>query len=369
MVLGIRSSHVIALAIVAGVAGWMYNGKVIVGGQADASTNTASPAERMAKASEKPFRVRVAEFSATDRSARLEIRGRTQADLRVSVRAETSGIIVARPAEEGDRVEIGDLLCVLDGGAREARLLQAKAQLAQAELENNAASTLSKKGFSSRTKLRSSQAALDAAKAVVAEAKLELSRTEIRAPIGGVIHEPHAETGDMLTIGGVCATILKADPMLMTGQVSERSIASLTIGMEADVELVTGERITGRIRYIAPAADEKTRTFRIDIEVDNADDKLRDGVTATAFVTLPATKAHQFSPSALVLNDNGSVGVHAVDGENIVRFLPVTILGTDAEGVWVAGLPDTLSVIVVGQDYVVAGQKVEPVVASAEMQQ
>ena len=62
----------------------------------------------------------------------------------------------------------------------------------------------------------------------------------------------------MLAIGGTCATILDSDPMLMTGQVSERDVGALQTGMQAKVSLVTGEEIAGTIRYIAPTADEKT---------------------------------------------------------------------------------------------------------------
>jgi len=366
MVLGIRSSHVIALAIIAGVAGWMYNGQVVVGGVADANTAGASPAERNALASEKPFRLRVTKLIARDRHATLEMRGRTRADLRVAVRAETAGKIIQRPVAEGAVVKPGDLLCVIERGARDAHLLRAEAQLAQADLAHSAASQLSKKGFSSRTTLRSSKAALDAAKALVAEAELDIARTEIRAPIGGVVNEPFAEVGDMLAIGGVCATILDADPMLMTGQVSERDIHALKTGMSATVTLVTGEEITGAIRYIAPAADEQTRTFRVDVEMDNGTGTLRDGVTATAVIPLPSTRAHLVTPSLLVLRDDGTVGVRAVDGDSKVVFHPIKIIGGSRDGVWISGLPNELDVITVGQDYVVAGQKVEAVFVSAE---
>ena len=366
MVMGIRTSHVIALAIVAGVAGWMYNGDVVIGGRADAGTNSGSAGAQNDADETKPFRVRVVNLIARDRQAELEVRGRTRADLRVPVRAETSGKIITRPVEEGMRVSAGDILCVIERGARDAHLLRAQAQFAQAELEHSAASKLSKKGFSSRTTLRSSKAALDAAKAMVAEAELDIQRTEIRAPIDGVIHEPYAEVGDMLSVGGVCATILDADPMLMTGQVSERDIATLKNGMFAKVALVTGEEISGQIRYIAPAADERTRTFRVDIVMDNGSDTLRDGVTATATIPLPATKAHLVSPSFLVLRDDGKVGVRAVGADNRVEFHPVKILGAEREGVWVSDLPSELRVITVGQDYVVVGQNVEPVVVAAE---
>ncbi|MCW2307444.1 efflux RND transporter periplasmic adaptor subunit [Rhodobium gokarnense] len=363
---GIRSSHILALAIIGGVAAWMYTGDVVIGGVSDSGVEATSPAERNAEAAEKPFRVGVTEITAADRRVTLEIRGRTRADLRVEVRAETAGQVEERPVTEGQRVAAGDVLCKLENGTREARLLQAEAQLAQAELSHTAADTLSQKGYSARTTLRAARAALDAARAAVAEAKLEIERTTIRAPIAGVIHEPYAEVGDMLAIGGTCATILDADPMLMTGQVSERDVGALKTGMTAKVSLVTGEEITGTIRYIAPAADEKTRTFRVDIEMANDDGALRDGVTALAEVQLEPTRAHLISPSILTLADDGTVGVRVIEDGNTVAFLPVRILGSGTEGVWVGGLPETVPVITVGQDYVRAGAKVEPVFETAE---
>ena len=158
---GIRSSHILAIAIIGGVAGWMYTGDVVIGGVSDSGVEAASPAERNAEAAEKPFRVGVTEIKAADRQVTLEIRGRTRADLRVEVRAETAGQIEERPVTEGDHVAAGDILCKLENGTREARLLQAEAQLAQAELSHTASDTLSKKGYSARTTLRAAKAALD----------------------------------------------------------------------------------------------------------------------------------------------------------------------------------------------------------------
>lgn len=72
------------------------------------------------------------------------------------------------------------------------------------------------------------------------------------------------------------------------------------------------------------------------------------------------------SSGILTLNDAGEIGVRVLDDGDKVRFVPVTILGGDDKGVWLAGLPDKVRVIVAGQDYVVEGQTVEPVPAEAE---
>lgn len=114
------------------------------------------------------------------------------------------------------------------------------------------------------------------------------------------------------------------------------------------------------------AADAATRTFRIEASLANPDGALRDGVTSVLDIPLPASRAHLLPGSALVLRDDGNVGVRAVDAGNKVVFHPVKIVADAPDGVWVAGLPDTLDLIVRGQDYVVEGASVEPVMETAE---
>lgn len=78
-------------------------------------------------------------------------------------------------------------------------------------------------------------------------------------------------------------------------------------------------------------------------------------------IPLPAVRAHKPSPGVLTLDDSGRVGVRTVEANNKVRFVPVTIIGQDADGLWVGGLPERATVITVGQEFVVDGQTVEPV--------
>lgn len=364
----IRFSYLLAVWMTAVVAGWMATGDTVIGGRADAEGGVEPPAQRN-NVADKPFLVRVRDVAASERRATLEIRGRTEADAKVEVRAETTGQVAERLVSEGSRVAAGDRLCRLDAGAREAKLLESQARLEQARLDFSAASQLKDKGFAAKTRVAALKAALDAATAGVEEARIELDRTEIRAPIDGIVASPMAEVGSMLAAGQTCATVVNSDPLLAIGQVSERDIARIEPGMTAAVSLVTGETVEGRIRYISPVADPETRTFRVETEIDNPDGKLRDGVTALARIELEARKAHFISPGILTLDDNGRIGVRAVNDDKSVAFHEVKILGAERDGIWVSGLPETVRVIVVGQDYVRDGQSVEPVAVTAEATQ
>ena len=182
---------------------------------------------------------------------------------------------------------------------------------------------------------------------------IEIARTTLLAPFEGIIGAGHVELGDFVRIGDVAATIVDLDPILAVGSVSERQIGGLRKGGVAEVTLVDGTSHTGAIRFIAPVADPQTRTYRVELEIENSNYGIRDGITADIRFPLGEARAHLASPSILTQNDDGIVGVRSVDSEDIVRFKPVEILADEPRGVWLGGLPDRVRLIVVGQEFVI----------------
>lgn len=350
---------VLAVVMTVAIVAWMATGTLVISGSAQ-EAETRPPAER-ASADRSAFRVRARTISAVERQRTLTMRGRTRADALVEVASETTGRIDERPVDRGTRVAVGDILCRLDEGVRAAQLDQAEAEAASAKLDFNAATKLQGRGFESETRVAATRAALDAAQATVATARQELARTIVRAPIAGVVQEPLANVGATLPVGGVCATIVDADPIIVTGQVSERNIRDIEHGAVADIDLVTGDSVSGTVGYVSRTADPDTRTFTVELTVPNEDNELRDGVTAEARIPLSAVNAHRLSPGVLTLSDAGQVGVRVVEDGDKAAFIPVTIAMQDTEGLWVTGLPETVTLITVGQDYVVDGQVVDPV--------
>ena len=63
----------------------------------------------------------------------------------------------------------------------------------------------------------------------------------------------------------------------------------------------------------------------------------------------------------MTLNDDGVVGVRTVDATDTVRFMPVDILADETKGVWLGGLPERVRLIVVGQEFVIDGERVTTV--------
>ena len=367
MAFGIKGSHITALIIAGAVVGWMATGNIVVGGQANSDNATPPPAERNSQ-DDALFKVRYVTVNPEIRPDTILVRGRTQADSIIPVRAETPGTLEKRLVEKGDHVKTGDLVCQVDRGVRETAVNRARATLEQARHDYEGAVSLQKKGYSADTRVMALKAALDAASAGLAEAELELSRTDITATADGIVQDPIAETGDNLAIGDVCITLINADPMLFIGQVSERQVGQIDVGDGAGVKLVSGETVLGKIRYISPSADAATRTFLIEIELPNSDDQLRDGVTAAAMIELEGTQAYRVRPSWLTLDDDGSIGVRIIEKDDRVAFRALNIISHTPDTMWVTGLEPETRLITVGQDYVIPGQIVEPVAAEAAAQ-
>ncbi|HXK54556.1 MAG TPA: efflux RND transporter periplasmic adaptor subunit, partial [Hyphomicrobiales bacterium] len=153
---------------------WLSTGEIVVGGQAPEPG--AMPGKQETSAEETPFRVLVKKLQAEQRVAVLAVRGRTAANKRVEVKAEVAGLVTELPRAKGAMVKKGETVCRIEEGVRPARVLQAKAQLAQAELDFEGANKLSNSGYASETRVRALQAALDAARAALTEAELNLAR-------------------------------------------------------------------------------------------------------------------------------------------------------------------------------------------------
>ena len=149
--------------------------------------------------------------------------------------------------------------------------------------------------------------------------------------------------------------------IIVSANVSEFDAQAVKIGADASARLATGELVRGRIRYVAPVADEATRTFTVELEVDNTDGRLRAGGTAELRIPAEAVLAHRVSPSLLTLDDAGNVGVKIINESGEVEFVAADIALASSEGVWLAGLPETATIITVGQGYVSDGAVVSAV--------
>ena len=295
----------------------------------------------------------------TSRPVEVVLRGRTEAARSVVVRSETAGVVAAAPAMEGSFVAKGQILCRLSVDARQAALDQTRAALKSRQLQREAAAQLAAKGFRSQTQVLEAQANLDAAQAAVRQAEIVLNQVNIRAPFSGVFDKRDAEIGTYLAPGQACGTMIELNPLLVVGDAPETEAGKLRVGAVAQARLVSGQILTGRVRYVSREADPQTRTYRVEIAAQNPGNSVRSGLSSDLRVQAGAGAAHLVPVSALVLDSAGRQGVRQIVNGDVVAFAPVAVLEETSGGVWVSGLKGSAQIITVGQSFVADGQKVK----------
>ncbi len=353
-----RTSHFLAVALAIGAIAWVASGQFGDGGtpentpaqQAEANPQQAAPAQ-----------VRVAPSSSQPYTVTLVVTGRTAASRELALRVETSGRIEEIAADDGQEVEEGGLIVRLSDDDRNERLSRAQSLLEQRKIEADASAELAESGWRAQTSDAGARANLQNARAELAAIQLDIARTRITAPFPGVLESLDVEIGDVVDVNTQIGTLYDLDPILVIGAVSEREVGYLTLGEPGTARLITGATVNGTLRFIGKIAEPETRTFRIELEVPNPDHRVPAGLTADIEMPLATIPAHFVSPAVLSLADDGTLGVKIVDNDNVVRFVPVTVVADAADGIWIAGLPDSVTIITVGHDYVADGQTVDPV--------
>ena len=186
---------------------------------------------------------------------------------------------------------------------------------------------------------------------------VELNRTEVKAPFSGFI-EQIVKPGNFLERGQICATIIQLDPITLIAGVPEYDINKVRIGQNVFVELVTGQKINGKLTFVSKSASPDTRTFSVESQIQNSDGKVKDGLTAEISIEIDKVMAHKISPSILLLNDEGKLGIRIVNKGKYANFVEIIILEDSEEGLWVTGIPQEVEIIIQGQGFVENGQEV-----------
>lgn len=341
------------------IALWLLSGQTgsDESGGADLRT-TNSSAERPKN------KVRVRTQTAEEVMRTIVLNGQTAPARIVELSAETDGRIIFVGAERGANLSRKDVIVRLDKRDRNARLAQAKATVKQREVEYEGRLKLKTQSYVSEAQLQEAIALLEAARAELTRAELDLDYMSIRAPFDGALQSRQVEIGDFVKRGDPIAIVVDNRTIIVSANLSEFDAQYVRVGDAAQAQLATGEQVRGTIRYVAPVADNKTRTFAVELEIDNQDGAIRAGGTARLQISAELVKAHRISPSLLTLDDAGNIGIKIINDLGQVEFVVVDIALSSSNGIWVAGLPSTATIITVGQGFVTSGSRVDAVAES-----
>ena len=188
--------------------------------------------------------------------------------------------------------------------------------------------------------------------------RLALSRTRIRAPFDGVYDERRVELGDYVEPGQSLLSVVEIGRLKVSAQIPQQDVARLAIGQPVRVQLLDGAQLDGTLHFIAAAAEPGTRSFRIEVAVDNPQHLRLAGASATLLIDTGEALAHAVSPALLSLDKEGRPGIKWLSEQQVVQFTPVQLISVSNQTAWVAGLPKRVALITSGQGFVEAGQQV-----------
>ncbi len=290
----------------------------------------------------------------------LELYGRTEPNRTSTLKAEIRGKIEQVLAQRGAKVDKGQIIAKIALNDLPSQLIQSQALLKQREIEYQGALQLNKKGYQGKVKLAQAFANLEAVKADITRLEVNIENTVLRAPFAGILNTRYVEVGDYVASGDKIALIADLNPLVVRAYVTEKQIASLSIGQKAEISLLNSEKVSGQLRYIASIANEATNTFKIEVAVANDNDHLLAGLSSELTIALDALEAIKLSPALLALDEQGNIGVKTVENE-VVKFTPIDIVKSEPDGIWLTGLGKQSNIITLGQGFVRAGDSVEAI--------
>ncbi len=202
--------------------------------------------------------------------------------------------------EVGDKVRKGQLLVKMDNN----QYKQAYVQLANLEVDYNRMKELYEAGGISKQQLDQLQTQLEVSRHAVSNLQ---ENAELRSPISGVVTARNFDPGDMFMPGGGILTIMQVDRLKVMASVPERYYPEVKDGMPVDItlEIYPNEKFPGKVSLVYPAIDAATRTFQVEITVNNPDGRLRPGMMCKAIMGF-GTESHVLVPDIAVLKQSGS---------------------------------------------------------------
>lgn len=351
-----------------------------------------SEPQAAAKVEERPVPVTVYKVEKKELGTSVAFTGRIEAADKVELRARVDGFLEKRLFAEGADVKKGDLLFVIEKAPYAAAVSEAKgaiesaqATLTRTEQEYQRQLSLTKSNVSAQARLEDAIAARDQARGSLAQlkarlerAELDLSYTDIFAPIDGRIGRSQLSVGNFVgPASGTLATIVSQDPIYVTFSVTQREVLALC-GKETREKCRNDDAIVrlrladgsiydepGKIDFVDVTVNQGTDAVRVRASFPNPARLLVDGQLVNALVQSATPQLALTIPQSAIQVDQSGTFTLAVNGENKIEIRRLELGPADGASYAVtSGLAEGDLVVTEGVQKVRPGQLVDPAQAS-----
>ncbi|CAB0150250.1 Multidrug resistance protein MdtA [Pseudidiomarina piscicola] len=318
-------------------------------GQADASNQSAQQEEQLVRIPVATEEVRRGTITSSFKTtATLEARDETD------VISKANGIVEEIYVEEGQYVEQGELLAKLRDDEYRIQLAQAQAELNSIQQELRRVKDMADRDMISADAYDKLRYQADLQQARFDMAKLNLTETQIRAPIAGVIAARYAKSGNMISQyqAQKLFHIIALDQLEGNVYLPERELPYVAVGQAAQLRLSAfpEQPITATVVRISPMIDTQSGTFKVVLSVANPERKLKSGMFAQVNLDYATHDNAITVPRYAVQSLDGQHSVFTVDAEGVAHKVDVTLGFEDETHV------EIVSGINAGEQLVVSGQ-------------
>ena len=286
--------------------------------------------------------------------------GETEAYWDVKLASETEGQVHWIGPKEGDKIEKGTLVAKVDVKASKARLDRAEATYKYTQSQVKRRLALHKAKVLPTEELDDMLTKQQLAKGNLDEAQVLYDQGFVRSPVDGVINDLKVEQGEFVRKGDTIAEIVSVDRIKVICYVPEMEVRYLKTGQRSLVTLDTypERKWLGVIEFIAFKADPTTKTFKVEVIVDNSDGAIRPGMIARGIFLKREVPNAVTAPLRAIVDKGGERLVFVEkDGRAQARTVEIGIIETEHAQI-TKGLDVGDQLIVVGQHEVEEGMKV-----------
>ncbi|MCB1583288.1 MAG: efflux RND transporter periplasmic adaptor subunit [Marinicella sp.] len=271
--------------------------------------------------------VEVAESYRGDSVATFKSTAILEADKAATITTKTSGIILDLLVEEGDFVNQGDVLLVLESDEQELSLKSAKANYEKSLNNFQRAQQLISKGLTNKEQLDNLKFETESLRSSLEQARMNLSFTQVKAPFAGMVVKRLVKIGNLIQNATPVYEIVDFNSLQAKIDVPEHQWSIMKAGLPVDFEFdaLNNEHIQGEVIRVSPVIDANSGTFQVTVAVDNTDKLLRPGLFAKANVIFDQKNDVVLVDKNAIIREDELSYVYVVDGENQINKVQVEL--------------------------------------------
>ena len=345
-----RSKKTVAGLIVALIIVWMAPG-FLGGNKEERVTNKKTDTQKV-------FVVSAQRVQNRDTYKVVRASGVLKPIYEIDVLSKKDGEVNFIARQRGQSLKKNDIILEIDKGTIIQQLEAGEAALRLEEKNFSIAESLSKKDMTSELNLVRAEAAFTKARADVATLQKNLDNSTVVAGIEGILESLSVEEGQFVKKNQKIGKIIDLSKMLLFAPVAQTDVAKISLNDEVVINVTGVGNKRGMVKRVASSASEATRTFIVEIEINNEDRSLKAGMSAEVGILVEKVQAFSISPAHLVIGEDGSLRVKTVR-EDKVYEKDVLLVRTSGDFALVSGLQNDEIVLTTGQAFVSPGEKIE----------